>query len=126
MVSSSSQISHHDLLYVFLCSFLPSFPHFSFISFKRNLLWLLSPKEYHMYKWLHIPICYWYITLLWMTACQLKLNPRKTKLLFVLGDSSPVQDLVISLENSMISPLPTAHLGVTMDYQLSFSSTLLI
>ncbi|KAK3564397.1 hypothetical protein QTP86_017302 [Hemibagrus guttatus] len=39
------------------------------------------------------------------------------------GDSSPAQDLVISLNNSMISPSATArNLGVSMDNQLSFSS----
>ncbi|KAK3530038.1 hypothetical protein QTP86_009959 [Hemibagrus guttatus] len=59
----------------------------------------------------------------WMTAHQLKLNPSKTELLFIPGDPSPAQDLVISLNNSMISPSATArNLGVTMDNQLSFSS----
>ncbi|KAK3535465.1 hypothetical protein QTP70_016886 [Hemibagrus guttatus] len=59
----------------------------------------------------------------WMTAHQLKLNPRKTELLVIPGDPSPAQDLAISLNNSMISPSATARtLGVTMDNQLSFSS----
>ncbi|KAK3510028.1 hypothetical protein QTP70_026003, partial [Hemibagrus guttatus] len=59
----------------------------------------------------------------WMTAHQLKLNPRKTELLVIPGDPSPAQDLAISLNNSMISPSATArNLGVTMDNQLSFSS----
>ncbi|KAK3568489.1 hypothetical protein QTP86_008542 [Hemibagrus guttatus] len=59
----------------------------------------------------------------WMTAHQLKLNPSKTELLIIPGDPSPAQDLVISLNNSMISPSATAcNLGVTMDNQLSFSS----
>ncbi|KAK3569809.1 hypothetical protein QTP86_005799 [Hemibagrus guttatus] len=59
----------------------------------------------------------------WMTAHQLKLNPSKTELLIIPGDPSPAQDLVISLNNSMISPSATAHnLRVTMDNQLSFSS----
>ncbi|KAK3530982.1 hypothetical protein QTP70_007794 [Hemibagrus guttatus] len=59
----------------------------------------------------------------WMTAHQLKLNPSKTELLVIPGDPSPVQDLVLSLNNSMISPSATArNLGVTMDNQLSFSS----
>ncbi|KAK3520071.1 hypothetical protein QTP70_011990 [Hemibagrus guttatus] len=59
----------------------------------------------------------------WMTAHQLKLNPSKTELLVIPGDPSPAQDLVISLNNSMISPSATArNLGVTMDNQLSFSS----
>ncbi|KAK3523638.1 hypothetical protein QTP70_005838 [Hemibagrus guttatus] len=59
----------------------------------------------------------------WMTAHQLKLNPSKTELLIIPGDSSPAQDLPISLNNSMISPSATArNLGVTMDNQLSFSS----
>ncbi|KAK3513582.1 hypothetical protein QTP70_025360 [Hemibagrus guttatus] len=59
----------------------------------------------------------------WMTAHQLKLNPSKTELLIIPGDTSPVQDLALSLNNSMISPSATArNLGVTMDNQLSFSS----
>ncbi|KAK3570901.1 hypothetical protein QTP86_029372, partial [Hemibagrus guttatus] len=58
----------------------------------------------------------------WMTAHQLKLNPSKTELLVIPGDPSPAQDLVISLNNSMISPSATVcKLGVTMDNQLSFS-----
>ncbi|KAK3548271.1 hypothetical protein QTP70_007343 [Hemibagrus guttatus] len=58
-----------------------------------------------------------------MTAHQLKLNPSKTGLLAIPGDSSPAQDLVISLDNSLISPSATAlNLGVTMDNRLSFSS----
>ncbi|MCJ8746474.1 hypothetical protein PDJAM_G00142290 [Pangasius djambal] len=58
-----------------------------------------------------------------MTAHQLKVNPTKTELLFIPGDSSPSQDLAISLDNSLISPSVTArNLGVTMDNQLSFSS----
>lgn len=35
----------------------------------------------------------------WMAAHELKLNPSKTELLFILGDASPCQDLVISLDN---------------------------
>ncbi|KAK3545265.1 hypothetical protein QTP70_002782 [Hemibagrus guttatus] len=59
----------------------------------------------------------------WMTAHQLKLNPSKTELLVIPGDPSPAQALVLSLNNSKISPSATAHnLGVTMDNQLSFSS----
>ncbi|KAK3571131.1 hypothetical protein QTP86_001914 [Hemibagrus guttatus] len=59
----------------------------------------------------------------WMTAHQLKLNPSKTELLIIPGDPSPAQDLAISLNNSMISPLATGrNLGVTMGNQLSFSS----
>ncbi|MCJ8746228.1 hypothetical protein PDJAM_G00139370 [Pangasius djambal] len=59
----------------------------------------------------------------WMTAHQLKLNPSKTELLFIPGDSSPSQDLAISLDNSLISPSVTArNLVVTMDNRLSFSS----
>ncbi|KAK3514301.1 hypothetical protein QTP70_012909 [Hemibagrus guttatus] len=65
----------------------------------------------------------WRDILSWMTAHQLKLNPSKTELLIIPGDPFPAQDLAISLSNSMISPLATAHnLGVTMDNQLSFSS----
>ncbi|KAK3521140.1 hypothetical protein QTP86_033417 [Hemibagrus guttatus] len=53
---------------------------------------------------------------------QLKLNPSKTELLVIPGDPSPAQDLLLSLNNSMISPSATArNLGVTMDNQLSFS-----
>ncbi|KAK3540153.1 hypothetical protein QTP70_027048 [Hemibagrus guttatus] len=60
----------------------------------------------------------------WMMAIQL--NLRKTELLVIPGDSSPGQDLAISLNNSLICPSATArNLGVdcpTMDNQLSFSS----
>ncbi|KAK3517883.1 hypothetical protein QTP70_026207, partial [Hemibagrus guttatus] len=45
----------------------------------------------------------------WMTAHQLKLNPSKTELLVIPGDTSPAQDLAISLNNSMISPSATAR-----------------
>lgn len=49
-------------------------------------------------------------------------NPNKTKLLIIPSGSSPGQDLVISLDNSHISPLATlAHLGVTMDNKMSIS-----
>ncbi|KAF5900861.1 ADP-ribosylation factor-like protein 15 isoform X2, partial [Clarias magur] len=40
----------------------------------------------------------------WMAAHQLKLR----ELLFILGDSSPGQDLVISLDNNQITPSETA------------------
>ncbi|KAK3572484.1 hypothetical protein QTP86_033910, partial [Hemibagrus guttatus] len=51
----------------------------------------------------------------WMTAHELKLNPSKTELLVIPGDPSPVQDLAISLNNSMISPSATArNLGETV------------
>ncbi|KAK3517061.1 hypothetical protein QTP86_004267, partial [Hemibagrus guttatus] len=59
----------------------------------------------------------------WMTAHQLKLNPSKTELLVIPIDPSPVQDLALSLNNSMISHSATArNLGVTMDNQLFFST----
>lgn len=57
---------------------------------------------------------------------QIKLQqfPIKTELLFIPADSSPYQDLVISLENSLISPLVTAHnLRVTTDIHMSFPSS---
>ncbi|KAM9455123.1 putative RNA-directed DNA polymerase from transposon X-element isoform 2-T3 [Clarias gariepinus] len=58
----------------------------------------------------------------WMAAHQLKLNLSKTELLFIPYDSSPCQDLVISLDNNQITPLTTArNLGVTVDNHLSFS-----
>ncbi|KAK3565939.1 hypothetical protein QTP86_023259, partial [Hemibagrus guttatus] len=69
-----------------------------------------------------ISACLAYISS-WMTAHQLKLNPSKTELLVIPGDSSRAQDLALSLNNSMSSPSATArNLGVTMDNQLSFSS----
>ncbi|KAF7698049.1 hypothetical protein HF521_004559, partial [Silurus meridionalis] len=58
---------------------------------------------------------------LWMSAHQLKLNPSKTELLVIPGDSSPGQDLQITLNDSLLSPSATArNLGVTMDNELSF------
>ncbi|XP_060751086.1 uncharacterized protein LOC132862815 isoform X2 [Tachysurus vachellii] len=45
----------------------------------------------------------------WMAAHQLKLNPSKTELLFIQGDSSPGHDLAISLHNDPISPSATAR-----------------
>ncbi|KAF7709877.1 hypothetical protein HF521_016727, partial [Silurus meridionalis] len=58
---------------------------------------------------------------LWMSAHQLKLNPCKTELLIIPGDSSPGQDLQITLHDSLLSPSATAcNLGVTMDNKLSF------
>ncbi|XP_047664330.1 uncharacterized protein LOC125140204, partial [Tachysurus fulvidraco] len=59
----------------------------------------------------------------WMTGHHLKLNPSKTELLFIPGDSYPGHDLAISLHNDLNSPSATAHnLGVTMENLLSFSS----
>ncbi|KAI5097353.1 hypothetical protein C0J45_12662, partial [Silurus meridionalis] len=58
---------------------------------------------------------------LWMSAHQLKLNPSKTELLVIPGDSSPGQDLQITLNDSLLSPSATdLNLGVTMDNELSF------
>ncbi|XP_053332074.1 uncharacterized protein LOC128505588, partial [Clarias gariepinus] len=58
----------------------------------------------------------------WMAAHQLKLNLSKTELLFIPCDSSPGQDLVISMDNNQITPSTTArNLGVTVDNHLSFS-----
>lgn len=49
----------------------------------------------------------------WWAAHQLKQNPRKTALLYVPGDTSLHQDLVVSLENSWLNNLtmllPTQH-----------------
>ncbi|KAI5104696.1 hypothetical protein C0J45_6322, partial [Silurus meridionalis] len=54
-------------------------------------------------------------------AHQLKLNPSKTELLVIPGDSSPGQDLQITLYDPLLSPSVTArNLGVTMDNELSF------
>ncbi|KAI5103965.1 hypothetical protein C0J45_5591, partial [Silurus meridionalis] len=51
----------------------------------------------------------------------LKLNPSKTELLIIPGDSSPGQDLQITLHDSLLSLSATArNLGVTMDNELSF------
>ncbi|KAI5085124.1 hypothetical protein C0J45_1093, partial [Silurus meridionalis] len=56
-----------------------------------------------------------------MSAHQLKLNPSKTELLVIPGDSSLGQDLQITLHDSLLSPLATArNLGVTMDNELVF------
>ncbi|KAI5098652.1 hypothetical protein C0J45_10791, partial [Silurus meridionalis] len=45
----------------------------------------------------------------------------KTELLVIPGDSSPGQDLQITLHDSLLSPSATArNLGVTMDNELSF------
>uniref|UniRef100_A0A8C4X3N7 Reverse transcriptase domain-containing protein n=1 Tax=Erpetoichthys calabaricus TaxID=27687 RepID=A0A8C4X3N7_ERPCA len=58
----------------------------------------------------------------WMTSHHLKLNPSKTELLYIRGNSSPNLDLAISLDNSVIVPSKTARsLGVTLDEELSFS-----
>lgn len=56
-----------------------------------------------------------------MSAHHLKLNPSKIELLFIPEDTFPCWGLVISLDNSQISPSVTAfNLGVSMDK--SFSS----
>lgn len=53
------------------------------------------------------------------TAMLMTLN---SELLFILGDPSRCQALVISLDNSQISTSATEHnLGVTIDIQPSFS-----
>lgn len=57
----------------------------------------------------------------WIAAHQLKLNSSKPELLYIPRDTSPCQDLVISLDKSQISPSVTAHnLGETMENHLSF------
>lgn len=57
----------------------------------------------------------------WIAAHQLKLNSSKPELLYIPRDISPCQDLVISLDNSQISPSVTAHnLVETMENHLSF------
>lgn len=62
-----------------------------------------------------------------MAAHQLKLYPRNNLLPFIPDDSPPHQYLVISLDNSLISPSVTAHnLEVTMDNHYPVPFTLLI
>ncbi|KAK3518240.1 hypothetical protein QTP70_033935 [Hemibagrus guttatus] len=78
---------------------------------------MTATKQYHGFSECPVDISSW------MTAHQLKLNPSKTELLVIPGDTSPAQNLALSLNNSMIPPSATArNLGVTMDNQLSFSS----
>ncbi|KAF7711724.1 hypothetical protein C0J45_0695, partial [Silurus meridionalis] len=51
----------------------------------------------------------------------LKLNPSKTELLVIPGDSPSGQDLQITLNDSLLSPAATVcNLGVAMDNELSF------
>lgn len=64
---------------------------------------------------------------IWQTLHHVQLlisgNSSLAKLICYQADSPPHQDLVISLDKSLISPSVTAcNLEVTMDNQLSFSS----
>ena len=59
----------------------------------------------------------------WMSAHHLKLNPDKTELLFFPAKSCPMQDLTISIDNALVTSVPTArNLGVVLDSQLSFKA----
>ena len=59
----------------------------------------------------------------WMSAHHLKLNPDKTELLFFPAKSSPMRDLTISIDNALVTSVPTAkNLGVVLDSQLSFKA----
>lgn len=57
----------------------------------------------------------------WQTSHQAWQLINKTELLFIPGDVSPCQDLVISYDNSQILPSVTEHnLGITRNSQVSF------
>lgn len=59
----------------------------------------------------------------WIAAHQLKLNSDKTEPLYLPRHTSPCQDLVITLDNSQISPsVPVHNLGETTENHLSFLS----
>ena len=59
----------------------------------------------------------------WMSAHHLKLKPDKTALLFFPAKSSPMRDLTISIDNALVTSVPTAkNLGVVLDSQLSFKA----
>ncbi|KAJ8397514.1 hypothetical protein AAFF_G00437900 [Aldrovandia affinis] len=54
-----------------------------------------------------------------MAAHHLRLNLKKTELLFLPGKACPLLDLSITIDNSVVSPTLTAkNLGVTLDGQL--------
>ncbi|KAK3570829.1 hypothetical protein QTP86_027643 [Hemibagrus guttatus] len=54
-----------------------------------------------------------------MKPSKAQLNPSKTELLVIPSNSSPAQDFMISLNDSLISPSSTAcNLRITMDNQL--------
>ncbi len=62
----------------------------------------------------------------WMNTHHLKLKLSKTKLLFLQAKKHPCQDLVISIDNSNISPTQKAkNLGVTLDNELSTATSIL-
>ena len=57
----------------------------------------------------------------WMSNHHLKLNQDKTELLFFPAKSSPTRELTISVDNTLVSSVPTArNLGVVLDSHLSF------
>ena len=59
----------------------------------------------------------------WMTAHHLKLNPDKTELLFFPGKACLTQELTISIDNALVTSVPTAkNLGVVLDSQMSFKA----
>lgn len=58
-----------------------------------------------------------------MSAHHLKLNHDNTELLFLPGKASPVPDLSIIIEDSVVSPTwSERNLGVTLEDQLSFAA----
>ena len=55
----------------------------------------------------------------WMSAHHLKLNLNKTELLFLPGKDCPHMDLLVTVEDAVVGPSPTArNLGVILDDQL--------
>ncbi|XP_033988854.1 uncharacterized protein LOC117484534, partial [Trematomus bernacchii] len=61
----------------------------------------------------------------WMSAHHLKLNLDKTEMLFLPGKGSPVHDLTITIDHSVVTPSRTArNLGVILDDLLSFSANI--
>ena len=60
-----------------------------------------------------------------MKAHHLKLNLNKKELLFLPGKACLLQDLSITVDNSMVSPSQSANnLGMTLDNTLSFSANI--
>ncbi|KAK3564311.1 hypothetical protein QTP86_012394 [Hemibagrus guttatus] len=58
----------------------------------------------------------------WMMAHQLELNPSKTEQQLIPCDSFPSQDLVMPLDNSLISPSATAHnFGELVNWEMCYS-----
>lgn len=87
-----------------------SLPHTVFLTLNLSF----PPSDTHVSAWISACLT---DNISWMAAHQMKLNPSKTEPVFIPANSFPLQDPAISLDNSLISSLVTAHnFGITKPF----------